>query len=293
MTSDKIWCFWEPRDNIHGYLELCLDTWQRLGREIVMLDNSSLDQYLSKRELKILRETRHFYSLPQYADAVRVMILHHYGGIWMDLDTVILSQKEFRAIEELKSKTELLMIDRHIGWIWASKNSQIMNKWYRQLMSKLDFNKYKLNRDGFMRKIWRIIKTMKYMLFNEPDKMRILIDYINEPKIGWDYLGNSIVNDLLDTASEEEYISLTTVWPYVSFVPESATWDKNVGDTDKPSKYQMFWFGKTTKSGRKIASSSPLVYLHNSWTPEKYKKMNSTVFLKSKIRLAEILRQVL
>lgn len=289
--NDRVWCFWEPKANIHGYLELCLKTWDSLDREIVILDDSNLSQYLSERELKLLKDNKNFYSLPQYADAVRVMILHRYGGIWMDLDTIILSPQKFKEVERLKAKTELIMVDKHIGWIWASKGSTIVAQWYKELLKKLDFNKYKIRHHGIAKRILFAIRFVKYTIFNESEKIRNLSNYIEDSSIEWDYLGNSIVNKLIEDTDAQKYVSLTTIFPYETFMPESVYWGEDSESIDKPKNYQKFYFDKIdTKND---FTNSVFICLHNSWTPEQYKKMNAADFLESGIALAKLLQYAL
>ena len=70
-------------------------------------------------------------SLPIQADAIRVAILKKYGGIWMDADTIIfnweflmeLNDFELIMFGDLKNKTQ------NIGFIYASKNSSLINNW--------------------------------------------------------------------------------------------------------------------------------------------------------------------
>lgn len=293
MIEGRIWCFWEPSDGIHGYLELCLATWQALGREVTILDNSSLPQYLSRKEMRLLTRNQHFYSLPQYADAVRVMILHRYGGIWMDVDTIVVDPARFRRVEQLKQEAELLMIERHTGWIWASKNSHIIKLWYKKLVTKINFDKYKLGRDNLLRKYWRVIKFAKYSLCNEPNKIQELANYINRPSVDWDYLGNSILDDLIDAADKKQYRSLTETAPYHNFIPESAIWEKKYrDDPNKPKKYSDFYFAKKVKDTG-VFKDSFIVCLHNSWTPSQYKRMSAEDFIQSGVLMAELFRKII
>ena len=290
--SDKIWSFWEPKSGIHGYLELCMETWKKLGRRVIILDNDNIRQYLPSKDVRMLEENRHFYSLAAYSDAVRKMVLYRHGGIWMDVDTVVVDAQKMDAIEKLKSETELLMVGKHNGWMWASKGSKVIENSYKQTIKKLNFNKYKLNRDGNLRKYWRAIKFIIYTIKNEPQKIAELSEYINSSTISWDYLANSIMDPLVNKANRSEYIDLTEMLPYKTFIPESATWkDKYRDDPEKPKKYADFYFGKKDNSAK--IKDSVFLCLHNSWTPEKYKNMNRHDFLKSDTTLAHVMKKVL
>ena len=70
----------------------------------MILDYNNVKDYLGKSlfSLIICKEL----SLPIQADAIRVALLKKYGGIWMDVDTII-TNGEF--LEELKN-FELVML---------------------------------------------------------------------------------------------------------------------------------------------------------------------------------------
>ena len=120
-----IFTFWEPARKIPGYLMLCIQTWKKFLPEysIKVLDYSNLKDYLGESIFSriICKEM----TLPIQADAIRVAILKNYGGIWFDVDTIILG-REF--ISELKD-TKLAMFGeemnktQHIGFIYACKNN--------------------------------------------------------------------------------------------------------------------------------------------------------------------------
>lgn len=48
--KNKIFTFWEPSKHIPSYIKLCMQTWTKFlpDYEIVVLDYSNLDEYLSK-----------------------------------------------------------------------------------------------------------------------------------------------------------------------------------------------------------------------------------------------------
>ena len=46
----RIFTFWEPKENIPGYISLCIETWKKFlpDYEIVILDYSNLDEWIGK-----------------------------------------------------------------------------------------------------------------------------------------------------------------------------------------------------------------------------------------------------
>ena len=85
----SIFTFWELSTNVPGYLQLCVDTWEKNlpNTNITISDYSNLHKYLNSSIIsKILFKKM---TLAIQADAIRVAILEKYGGIWMDIDTNI------------------------------------------------------------------------------------------------------------------------------------------------------------------------------------------------------------
>ena len=89
----QIFSYWEPKQNIPTYLQLCVETWKKNlpGFPITILDNSNIKQYIDIDSYGANLFSGKF-SLPQIADAIRAMLLEKYGGIWFDLDTIILNK---------------------------------------------------------------------------------------------------------------------------------------------------------------------------------------------------------
>lgn len=112
----KIFTFWEPKDKIAPYLKLCLKTWEKFlsDYEIVILDYETTNQYLGENFFdKSLYDN---FSLPKQADAIRCAILNKFGGIWMDIDTIITSE---RVRNLLNFNNKLTMINSHLCFISA------------------------------------------------------------------------------------------------------------------------------------------------------------------------------
>ena len=74
------------------YIRLCIETWKKFlpEAEIIVLDFGNLGNYARPEELGTNLLSGKF-SFMHISDAVRVLMLEKYGGIWLDADTVILS----------------------------------------------------------------------------------------------------------------------------------------------------------------------------------------------------------
>ena len=75
--------------------------------------------------------------LPIQADAIRIALLKKFGGIWMDPDTIITNGEFLRNIENYK----LVMIGendtQHVGFIFASNDSKIINNWFKEIIERV------------------------------------------------------------------------------------------------------------------------------------------------------------
>ncbi len=168
----KIFTFWEPKSNLPEYLKLCMRTWEKFipDAEVILLDFNNLFDYIDREEIneKLFNS---YFSLPQIADVIRAILLEKYGGIWMDVDTIILREDAVRYIEGSHSVTFFGNPDAqttHICWINAKKNADLLKHWVEKADEKIrDFNTDKLDEQF------------------------------------WSYLGNSIVDPYIGTHSDE------------------------------------------------------------------------------------------
>ncbi len=137
MSSNRIFTFWEPKDKIPAYLELCLETWKKFlpDYEIVVLDYSNLKDWLGKNIFPQVLYDK--FSLPIQSDAIRCAVLKKHGGIWMDVDTIITSSN-INVI--LDCNTDFAMIEPHICFIYAKENSIILQKWKKRILRRLEFS---------------------------------------------------------------------------------------------------------------------------------------------------------
>ena len=193
------------------------------------------------------------------ADAIRVALLKKYGGIWMDADTIITNGEFLKNLE----RYELVMIGKnnmqHIGFIFASKNSKIINEWLNQIIYRVD--KYRQINSKFKNRTKRVI---------------------------WDYLGNGIVNSLINKNITNKFFRLNkdkiNAFPEITFFRNTSL--------SPLKKYRLFYFQKREPQTA-LNNLKGIILLHNSWTPLKYKKMSEIQFLKEDILLSRLLSRIL
>lgn len=78
-------------------------------------------------------------TLKVQSDAIRIALLEKYGGIWMDIDTIITNNK----ILNIFNGFDLAMLGypkyktQHIAFIYATKYSIYIKKWLKCIIEKI------------------------------------------------------------------------------------------------------------------------------------------------------------
>ena len=266
-----IFTYWEPHYKIPGYLRLCILTWKKFLPEydIKILDYYGVKQYLGESLFsKILYKNP---SRSVQADAFRVALLKKYGGIWMDTDTIVLGREFLKQLKD----SELVMFGdeknktQHIGFIFASNNSIMINEWMKQIIKNV--------------KEYRNFLSMKKNLSDVNWKKE------SEKVNFWNFLGNGIIDPLLKNITDNKlYLRLdkykTNIFPELKYF-------ENISMKNE-EKYRAFYFQKAEPKNR-INNHSGIILLHNSWTPKIYRKMTAKRFLKNDILLSKLLSQIL
>jgi hypothetical protein len=118
MTSPYAFTFWQPVGETPGYIELCLRSLRRnlpAGFNHVHLDLESAKEWVPEHELlwemsvpedqgnSISLEGRR---LALFSDMMRVALIRHHGGLWIDADTLVFPQ--FRLLADLVADFDLV-----------------------------------------------------------------------------------------------------------------------------------------------------------------------------------------
>ena len=267
--QNKIFTFWEPKDTIPPYLELCIESWRKYlpDYEIIILNYSNLFEWIDKNTFDEILYTD--FSLPLQSDAIRCAVLKKYGGIWFDADTIVTSNKINNI---LNKNSDIALIGTHIAFIKANKNCAILNKWFEEINIKIaKYRDFKKNYDNmsFVKKILNNKNLKKYK--------------------NWNYLGNSIINKLI----KDNTYKKTIIEKYNSKAFHEINWAKINNKNLKLSKIYRHFYFKNDFSSFALDNNYGIICLHNSWTPIEIKKMNKKKFFKSKNTLSEILRKIL
>ena len=266
----RIFTFWEPKENIPGYLELCLASWKKYlpDYEIVILDYFNLENWFGKDFYpQVLYEK---FSLPIQADAIRCALLNKYGGIWMDIDTIITSEK---TKQYLTIDSELTLINNHIAFIIAKHiEGKILHNWQKRIFFNLK-----------IAEIYYDTKTPQII-------RKLLQKFFQKNFLSWDCMGNRILKRSLKTKNKKLFYKINS--EVIKCFPEIEYKKINNIITPAPENYANFYF-KHDYSDFALENNGGIILLHNSWTPEEYKKMSREEFLKTNNTLSKILQNIL
>lgn len=271
LLKDKkiIFTFFEPRNKIPGYLQLCMKTWKIFlpEYEIKLLDYKKSKVYLGK-ELFTSIICKNM-TLQVQADAIRVAILQKYGGLWMDIDNVMLNGTFIKNIKN----SELVMIGndnakrQYIGFIYASHNSSLLYIWLRNIKIRVNYFKQAIH------------NNVKYINGNKNSANNLR---------SCNYLGNGIIDKLVVNATKSNFYRLDQ---YLLNVFPERTFFKN-SSLSYLQKYRLFYF-KNRDIKLIFNKTKNILLLHNSWTPLKYKTITKNKFLKKNILLSNLLKSIL
>ena len=258
MTENKrIFTFWEPSHKMPAYIRLCIQTWKKFlpEYEVIILDYSNIDKWIEPNFYDKILYTD--FTLPKQADAIRCAVLSKHGGIWMDADTIITSEK-IKNIINIDS--DFVLLSKHICFIVAKKNSYILKKWQNGI-------KYNLKKYSFIKNIGFLYK--------------IFCKNIER----WDYLGNYILKKFLKTKNKNIFYSINKF--EIGAFPEfkiNTTENKSLSDI-----YREFYF-ENDYADNTLKNTNGIICLHNSWTPTQYILMDEQTFLSQNNTLANILK---
>lgn len=90
ISKPTIWGYWEnkPGKTRPEYLDLCLETFYKYNKDdlnIIILNEKTVYDYLPD-----LRKDINNFSLAHKSDYIRIKLLYTYGGIWLDIDTIMM-----------------------------------------------------------------------------------------------------------------------------------------------------------------------------------------------------------
>lgn len=187
MIKLFVYTFWEPRENIPFYLQLCMETWKKFlpNATIVVLNNKNIGEFIDVREIGLNLFSDKRFGFMHISDALRIAILAKYGGVWLDIDTIILNSNAEQYFLPDKKHRAIFFGDTesrgcYTAFINAPPANICLNLWR-------EFNR---------ERIWNL-------------NAATVID--------WDFFSNSFINDYAKNFSSEiKILNNRAVMPEIS-----------------------------------------------------------------------------
>jgi len=255
MNDKNIFTFWEPQDKLHPYINLCIKTWEKNlpDYKIIILNYLNMFDYVSKDIYDFSLLTKLRFMLQK--DALQAAVLYKFGGIFMDADTIIL--KDITPIVDEMRYNELLTFSKQLAFMISKPHTPVLGLWMKDIQKRIKSLEGKEN--------------------------------INKTK--WNFLGNIILNRLIDESSNKK-IKILDKRKY-GFMPEFMNENQNNTMEDNVKQYVNFWFGKDTDMKDVFFKNQRIIALHNSWTPEWYKRLSEKEVLENDCLLSRTLKYIL
>ena len=249
-----VYTFWEPRENLPVYLQLCMETWKKFlpNATIVLLDCKNIGEFIDVRDFGSNLFSSGRFTLTQIADAIRIALLAKHGGVWLDADTIILNsevEKYFLPDEKHRVVFFGVLQDRscHIAFINAPPVSMCMKLWYE------------CNRE----KIYNLNSSTPYK---------------------WDIFGNSFINEYSKKYVDEiNILDRRTVMPELSLCT-------SLDSRSRTNAYINYYF---LQNLHLTDVQSKMLLLHNSWSPDFFKQISFQDFFSFDCTMVNVLAEAL
>lgn len=241
----KVYTYWVNKDSagMPEYINLCMYTWHLAvpQMELQIINHENIKEFVPEEVL-----TPSFYqlSLAMQSDIVSVMVLRSRGGIFIDADTIMTGNPFKHAVfqqDKLIAFGYPVKKSIHLAILCSPQpDNPILLSWANEILARL-------------------------------------ASVLPNP-IPWDYVGNGIVDVLLNKPENQEYFSIIDA-------QESGNILELHSDQDSPYlRYMHFYFSSPKMSMEQVLATAHfnLISLHNSWTPEAYRKASLEQIMKSR-----------
>ena len=303
-TNEKvIFTFWEPQGSMISYLRLCIKTWEKNlpGCEVVVLDHANLGEYIGPEPYNMGALKRLL--LPMQKDAVQWAVLNRHGGVFMDMDTIAVA--DIAPVTDRLADTELIMFGLHMAFAAARPGGRVLNRCVAGVREKLERLPENVN----------AATDLKWDFAGNSVLHAVMADLINATPFGkatdsvlsaafgalGRLAGGGALNRLRTTVynKRQGFFYKTALKKYLTkldrekygFIPElSYGWDKRMSHRDW---YVRFWFESDLGVDAVFREGQTVIGLHNSWTPEWYKRLSEREVLEHPCLLSQTLRRAL
>ncbi len=312
MNNYPIFTFWEPKDKLTPYLKLCRRTWEINIPEfdIITLDYSNIHHYIDKDfyDISFIKKL----TLPMQKDAIMVAVLYKHGGLFLDIDTLILN--DISPLMDKLQNSEVIMFNRHMAFIASKAGSQVVSLWLKGIQSKLSDlqnmdKKVELNWDFIGNSV--LTNVMDEMINVMPIEQVFQNNFINLSFKSFRRIfqgshvftpsSKNAINKFKKTLNRKRralffrivYKKNLTMLDRnkYGFIMEASYYKSKAMTAEE--KYRKFWFEENLDSSIVFSKNPVIIGLHNSWTPEWYKELSKKDVLENDCLLSETLNRIL
>ena len=276
----RIFTFWEPKEAMPAYIRLCMRTWAKVlpDYEVVLLDHGSLGEWFDFGDLRPVLDSM---PLSQQSDAIGAALLVKYGGLWLDADTILLSDCVQDAFHV---PANFVQFGAHCALAASRKNGLIARAWWREVERNLRF-KHDCERwqDG----LGCLRLRMKYLLSYARR---------HEHLHRWDYLANFSLSSgwsSLPVRVTKKIHSLFGIREYASLDRATARPEMAFGFGDDEAAYRRFWFEENHFDEIRRWPGAGLAMLHNSWTPDAFRMLDEDGVLAQPCTFSSVVKWIL
>lgn len=134
----NVWIFWEGKEIsllkiLYNFMKI--KSFSSKGYKLNLINHSNMFKYID-----IIPDCFFQLGFAHQADFIRMSVLKDYGGIYLDYDTLVIEPLD--SIFSLLEKYECVFVKQNNekicnGFLSCRKGSNIMNKWYEQMMNVL------------------------------------------------------------------------------------------------------------------------------------------------------------
>jgi len=298
----RIFTFWEPRDAITPYLRLCLRTWEKVlsAHEIIVLNYANLGNW--QDDALYACDVFRRLTLPVQKDAIMVNVLRRHGGVFMDLDTIAVTDivPVLRAVRH----SELAMFAAHMAVLVARPHARILQLWSDRIEEKLA----ELARGPWPEKVpWDFtgnsvyVEALEALIDHHDDKPLLMT--VADRTVAWlkAWRAPSKLTRLREGILRRRRARYFQ-GPYrkylveldrdgLGFMPELLYYAAQT--CNETLKYQRYWFESDAGLDTALLPRQMLIGLHNSWTPAWYRRLSEAEVLAHPCLLSRTLKHLL
>lgn len=182
QDETTIWLYWNDISNMPKMVECCIDRIRENsnGHKVVVVTEATVSNYLDLDDVVWRKYREGKISRTHFCDIVRIALLYHYGGVWMDC-TILLTRPLPEVVTNSPFYTNHLNVndDNNIGggkwstFFLACKKENLMMK------ATLDvFVEYWKRYDRIVDYVW--MDYIFNLLYNNIPSVKSMIDAVPE-----------------------------------------------------------------------------------------------------------------